>query len=90
MAGDLKMLVGPFSAKYPRSFDPELHHEGFDRTHSDLVKFSIGDIDYERVLSRLSEIISKAKIKLTSRCLSQGRGALCPSYLSLKKLYVVG
>ncbi len=67
------MLVGPFSAKYPRPWEPELHAEGFNRIHSDLVKFSVGDVDYERVRSRLNEITSKAKTTLISRYLSQGR-----------------
>ena len=73
MAGDRKLLVGPFSAKHPRHWEPELHHEPLDRTHSDLVKFSPGDIDYERVHSRLREIVSKAKETLISRYLEQGR-----------------
>ena len=55
------MLVGPFSAKHPRPWEPELHAEGFDRTHSDLVKFSASDVDFERVRSRLNEVTSKAK-----------------------------
>ena len=72
------MLVGPFSAKHPRHWEPELHHEGFDRTHSDLVKFSVGDVDYYRVRSRLNEIASDAKMRLISRYRSQGRVILIP------------
>ena len=83
MAGDRKLLVGPFSAKNPRHWEPELHHESFDRTHSDLVKFAVGDLDYERVRFRLSEIVDKAKETLTSRYLSQGRVLDIYSHLSL-------
>lgn len=90
MAGNRELLVGPFSAKHPRHWEPELHHEPFDRTHSDLVKFSIGDLDYERVRSRLSEIISKAKGTLISRYLSQGRVLWYPSPSLLEYVNSVG
>ncbi len=73
MAGEQRLLVSPFSAKYPRPWEPELHAEGFNRTHSDLVKFSDGEVDYERVRSRINEITSKAKTILISRYLSHGR-----------------
>ncbi len=71
MAGPKKVLVDRFSATYPRLLDSD--DEGFDRTHSDLVKFCANDVDYERVLNRLRPIVSKAPEILTSRYLSQGR-----------------
>ena len=73
MTGDRKLLVDPFSAKHPRHWEPELHHEPLDRTHSDLVKFSAGDPDYERVKFILRDIVSKAKKTLISRYLDYGK-----------------
>ena len=72
MAGPRKVLVPRFSATRPRLWESETYDEGFDRTHSDLVKFSVNDVDYERVLHRLREITSKATTTLTSRYLSHG------------------
>lgn len=69
MAGPKKILVNRFSATHPRLWESD--HEGFNRTHSDLVKFSRHDVDYERVLYRLREISSKGTATLTSRYLSQ-------------------
>lgn len=86
MAGERKLLVCPFSAKYPRPWEPELHHEGLNRSHSDLVKFCVGNVDYERVLSRLSEVTSQAKMTLTSQYLSQG-SVLPYSSLSFVDIY---
>ena len=90
MAGERKLLVGPFSAKHPRPWEPELHHEALNRTHSDLVKFSVGDVDYERVLSRLSEITSKARTILLSRYLRQGRMLPYSSLYFVGYVYTVG
>ena len=70
MAGPKKILVNRFSATHPRLWESD--DEGFNRTHSDLVKFSRHDLDYERVLHRLREIFSKGTATLTSRYLSQG------------------
>ena len=66
------LLVPRFSATRPRLWELETDDEGLDRTHSDLVKFSVNDVDYERVLRRLREIASKATATLTSRYLSHG------------------
>ena len=70
MAGPKKVLVNRFSATRPRLW--ESNDEPFNRTHSDLVKFSIHEVDYESVLCKLREIASKASVTLTSRYLSQG------------------
>ena len=76
MAGPTKVLLVPrSSATRPRLWDSETDDEGLDRTHSGLVKFSVNDVDYERVLRRLKEIASKATATLTSRYLSHG---VCP------------
>ena len=78
MAGPKKILVNRFSATRPRLQDSRLRgsdeeiDEGFDRTHSDLVKFSANDVDYQRVLRRLKEVTSEATKKITLRYLSQG------------------
>lgn len=72
MAGPNKVLVPRFSATRPRLWESETYDEGFDRTHSELVKFSVNDVDYERVLHRLREVTSKATATLTSRYLSHG------------------
>ena len=71
MTGPKRILVDRSSATYPRLSDSD--DEAFNRTHSDLVKFCANDVDYERVLSRLRPIVSKAPQILTSRYLSQGR-----------------
>lgn len=73
MAGPQKVLVPRFSATRPRLWDSESYDEGLDRTHSDLVKYSVHDVDYERVLRILGEIASKATATLTLRYLSQGK-----------------
>ena len=70
MAGPSKVLVPQSSATRPRlweSRDGPLH-----RTHSELVKFSVHDVDYECVRHRLQEIASKATAILASRYLQQG------------------
>ena len=72
MLGPRAVLVDRFSATYPRPWDSETFFEGLNRTHSDLVKFSPGDIDYQRVLSVLGDITSKAAALITSRFLFQG------------------
>lgn len=72
IAGPRALLVDRFSATYPRPWDTESFHEGFSRTHSDLVKFTPEDIDYLRVLSVLREITLKAAPLIVSRFLSQG------------------
>lgn len=70
MAGPSKVLVPQFSATRPRLFESD--DEPFNRTHSDLVKFSAHDLDYELVLHRLEEIVSEGIATLTSRYLSEG------------------
>lgn len=72
MAGPCVVLVDRFSATYPRPWDLESSHAGFNRTHSDLVKFSPGDIDYLRVRSVLRDITSKAAALITTRFLIHG------------------
>lgn len=70
MVGPNKVLVPRFSATRPRLW--ELRDEHFNRTHSDLVKFSVHDVDYECVRHRLQDIASKATEILVSRYLKQG------------------
>ena len=70
--GPSDFLVPRVSATHSRLWESDLHHEGFNRTHSDLVKFSFGDMDYERVLCRLREISSNADVLLLSRFQTQG------------------
>ena len=60
-----------FSATRPRLW--EEHEEGLNRTHSDLVKFSPNDADYEPVFSKIQGIADKATEILALRYLSQGR-----------------
>lgn len=72
MAGPKKVLVSQFSATRPRLWESEHYEESLNRTHSDLVKFSPNDVDYERVRHKLLEITSEASATLTSRYLSQG------------------
>ena len=72
MAGPRAVLVDRFSATYPRQWDSESFQEGFNRTHSDLVKFSAGDVDYLRVLSVLRDVTSKAAASIVSRFIHQG------------------
>ena len=72
MAGPKRVLVDRFSATYPRLWESD--DEGFNRTHSELVKFSWHDVDYERVLYKLREIASRGTATLNSRYLSQGSG----------------
>ena len=71
MAGPKRVLVPHFSATRPRLWESD--EEGFHRTHSDLVKFSVNDVDYERVLHRLREVASEATATLALRYLSQGK-----------------
>ena len=70
MAGPKKVLVDRSSATRPRFWESD--DEPFDRSHSDLVKYCVHDVDYYRVLDRLQKIASKATAILTSRYLSQG------------------
>ena len=72
MEGPRVVLVDRFSATYPRPWDSESFCEGLNRTHSDLVKFSAGDIDCQRVFAPLRDITSKATALIKLRFLSQG------------------
>ena len=70
MLGPEKILVDRFSATRPRLWESD--DEPFNRSHSDLVKYCVHDVDYYRVLDRLRQIASQASVKLTLRYLSQG------------------
>lgn len=59
-----------FSATRARLW--ESHEEPLNHTHSDTVKFSGQDVDYECVLKKLRDIASKATATLSSRYLDQG------------------
>ena len=86
MTGPRKVLVSQFSATRPRLWESEGYDESLNRTHSDLVKFSSNDVDYERVHHRLREITSEVTATLTSRYLSQGtQRFLSPGVLSPTK-----
>jgi hypothetical protein len=61
MTGPLSILVDSSSARHGRSWENEAHHcLALKRSHSELVKFSRNDGDYERVLAVLKRIATAA------------------------------
>ena len=80
-----KVLVPHSSATRPRLWEED--DEPFHRSHSDLVKFSANDLDYQRVLHRLEGIVSVATATLTSRYLSQGMYSFLRTILCHPQVY---
>lgn len=63
MTGPRKILVDSTSATHGRPWETEAHHiHALNREHSDLVKFSIHDSDYDRVLAILKRLTLTAKL----------------------------
>ena len=61
MTGPLGILVDSSSARHGRPWENEGHHcLAMKRNHSELVKFSSNDGDYERVLAVLTRMASTA------------------------------
>jgi hypothetical protein len=61
MKGPLSILVDSSSARHGRPWENEAHHcLALKRNHSELVKFSRNDEDYERVLTVLRRVASAA------------------------------
>lgn len=59
--GPPAILVDSSSAMHSRPWENQAHHvQAIQRTHSELVKFSIHDGDYERVLAVLKRLTSAA------------------------------
>lgn len=65
MKGPLNILVDSFSARHSRPSDNEAHNcVGLKKNHSELVKFSEGDSDYDIVLSKLKSMMLAAVRKI--------------------------
>jgi hypothetical protein len=65
MTGPLRVLVDSSSARHGRPWEDEAHHcLALKRTHSELVKFSKIDGDYERVLTILKRMASAAVLAI--------------------------
>lgn len=61
MTGPRSVLVNSSSATHGRYWETEAHHvQALNKTHSDLVKFTSHDADYERVLSVLKSMAAAA------------------------------
>lgn len=68
MSGPLRMLVDIHSATQGRPWENgENFIDAINRNHSDLVKFSRNDEDYERVLAHLRRIVHRAVIEMPKR-----------------------
>jgi hypothetical protein len=62
MKGPLSILVDSSSAMHGRPWENEAHdYLALKRSHSELVKFSRNDKDYERVLDVLTRMASAAR-----------------------------
>jgi hypothetical protein len=71
MTGPLSILVDSSSARHGRPWENEAHHcSALKRTHSELVKFSSNDGDYERVLAVLKRMASAAALAIPRRITS--------------------
>ena len=68
MTGEPAVLVDPFSATQGSTTRFDLP---MNRTHSDLVKFSAHDEDYERVLAHLRTCVDAATNTTASRSRDQ-------------------
>ena len=65
MTGPCKVLVDSSSATHSRPWESEAHHvQAIQRTHSELVKFSRNDEEYQRVLSVLKRLSSAAVLAI--------------------------
>jgi len=65
MTGPPSILVSSSSAMHGRSWENEAHHcSALKRSHSELVKFSRNDGDYERVLATLKRMASAAVLAI--------------------------
>jgi len=75
MKGPLTVLVDSSSATHGRHWETETYHvQAINRNHSDLVKFSVHDPDYDRVLAVLKRLVSKA-VKAIPRGLAPAEGS---------------
>jgi hypothetical protein len=65
MTGPLSILVDSSSARHGRPWENEAHHcLALKRSHSELVKFSSNDGDYEKVLTVLRRMASAAVLAI--------------------------
>ena len=64
MTGEPAVLVDPFSATQGNTAK---YRQPLNRTHSDLVKFSVQDEDYERVLGHLKRCANSAEDVIRKR-----------------------
>jgi hypothetical protein len=68
MKGERAVLVQSSSATHGRPWECEAHHvQSISKTHSDLVKFSIRDDVYDRVLYVLQGFTSSAVTAIRDR-----------------------
>jgi hypothetical protein len=65
MTGPPSILVDSSSARHGRPWENEAHHcLALKRSHSELVKFSSHDGDYQRVLTELRRMASTAVLAI--------------------------
>jgi hypothetical protein len=65
MTGPPSILVDSSSARHGRPWENEAHHcLALKRSHSELVKFSSNDEDYERVLAVLKRMMKAAVLAI--------------------------
>jgi hypothetical protein len=81
MKGGPAVLVHSSSATHGRSWEGEAHHiQPISRTHSDLVKYSIHDGVYQRVLHILQSFTESAVTVIRDRSTTQKGAAFSPSH----------
>lgn len=79
MKGERAVLVHSSSATHGRPWECEAHHvQSISRTHSDLVKYSIRDGVYERVLCVLQGFVKSAVSVIRSRSVVKKDTACSP------------
>lgn len=76
MTGPLGILVDSSNARHDRRWENEAHYLALKRTHSELVKFSSNDGDYERALA-VSKRMATAAILAIPRRMSSIEGRDC-------------
>ena len=77
MNGEKKVLVDRDSATHGRSYEEQIHKtHPINCNHSDMVKFSSNDNNYDRTLKVLEDIVDVSKNFVISRYRSAAEGEL--------------
>jgi hypothetical protein len=90
MKGERAVLVHSSSATHGRPWECEAHHvQSISRTHSDLIKYSIRDGVYERVLCVLQGFIKSAVTVIRNRSTVTKGTACSPHHNNVPKVGMV-